>query len=674
MKNFYSLLTVLFITSVAYSQSVQWASEIIDFSSQSDDPTLSAEQVLGQPDALFSDAEDRARAWQPNKKLALEDLVLGYSEPMQIQQVAIAESLQPTALSQLYAIDEEGNEHFLLDFDPRELPLQARLFRVYFDLTPYKVKALRLIFNNQAFEGAYAVDAVAISDSKIPISFNLNQEKIQDYFVAERLNEVINSDFNELKPLISPDNQTLYFSRQNHPDNFGGKKDPEDIWYSNKDSLGNWTKPINIGEPLNNKGPNFISSITPDGNSILLLLGNKYLKRNKMTAGLSISTKTEDGWTYPEPVKIKNDYNKSSKANFFLANNQKIILMAIERDDTRGNRDLYVSLKEEDGTWSEPRNMGRDINSNAEEAAPFLSADGKTLFYSSKGFNGFGGYDVYITKRLDDTWRNWSYPENLGSSINSAYDDIFFNISIEDDFAYFSRSSDKDVDVFRVKVPYFQQPDFIVKVIGKVLNVWTNDPIGTSIQYFEEEAQKEVAEINSSATTGDYQLILPAGVKYNYYTNYTGYIPYQDTLDLTGITSNTTIERDILMVPIKTEQPITLNNVFFKFATANLREESYPELDRLLSVLMKNPELKIEISGHTCSIGNDEYNQKLSENRAYEIYYYLATNGINSKRLSAVGYGENMPKASNETEEGRMINRRVEFRITTDPIITSNEP
>lgn len=674
MKRIILVTIALFLSSVTYAQNVQWSTEIIEFSSQLDDGNASAEQALGQPDALFNDAENETSAWQPNKKLALEYLELGYDEPMQIQQVAIAESAHPTALSQLYAIDEEGTEHFIMEFEPRELPLQARLFRVYFDLTPYKVKALRMIFDNQAFEAPYAIDAVAISDSKIPVSFNLNQERIQDYFVAERLSENINSNYNELKPLISPDNQTLYFSRQNHPENYGGKRDQEDIWYSEKDSLGNWAKAVNIGEPLNNKGPNFISSISPDGNSILLLLGNKYIKKNKMTAGLSISTKGEDGWSYPEPVEIKNDYNISNKANFFLANNQKVILMAIERDDSRGSRDLYVSFKEEDGTWSEPKNMGRDVNSSAEEAAPFLSADGKTLFYSSKGFNGFGGYDVYITKRLDDTWRNWSYPENLGSSINSSYDDIFFNISIEDDFAYFSRSSDKDVDVFKVKVPYFQQPDFIVKVKGKVVNAWTNEPIGTSITYFEEDAQKEVAETNSSASTGDYQLILPAGEMYKYYANYTGYIPYQDTLNLKGINSNTTIERDILMVPIKTEQPITLNNVFFKFATADLREESYPELDRLYSVLKKNPDLKIEISGHTCSIGNDEYNQKLSEKRAYEIYYYLATNGINSKRLSAVGYGENMPKASNETEEGRMINRRVEFKITTDPIITSNEP
>ncbi|MFW5760663.1 MAG: OmpA family protein [Cyclobacteriaceae bacterium] len=664
----------LLISSVMYAQNVQWGNKITDYSSQANNSTLSAEQALGQPDALFNDAEDDLKAWRPKEKLALEYLEVGFDEPMQIQQVAVAESAHPTALTQLYAIDEDGDEHFILDFEPRELPLQARLFRIYFDLTPYKVKAVRLIFNNQAFSAPYAIDAVAISDSKIPISFSFNQERIQDYFVAERLNEEINSDYNELKPLISPDNQTLYFSRQNHPENYGGKKDPEDIWFSERDNLGNWKKAENIGPPLNNKGPNFISSITPDGNSILLLLGNKYIKRNKMTAGLSISTKTEDGWTYPEPVIIKNDYNLSNKANFFLANNQKVIIMAIQRDDSRGNRDLYVSFKQDDGTWSEPKNMGKDINSSAEEAAPFLSADGKTLFFSSRGFNGFGGYDIFISKRLDDTWRNWSYPENLGSSINSAYDDIFFNISIEDDFAYFSRSSDKDVDVFRVKVPYYQQPDFIVKVKGKVVNAWTNVPIGTTIQYFGEESQKEVAEASSNAVTGDYQLILPAGEMYKFYANYPGYIPYQDTLNLRNISSNTTIERDLLMVPIKTEEPITLNNVFFKFATADLREESYPELDRLLSVLKKNPELKIEISGHTCSIGNDDFNQKLSEKRAYEIYYYLATNGINSKRLSAVGYGENMPKASNETEEGRMINRRVEFRITTDSIITSSEP
>jgi OmpA-OmpF porin, OOP family len=668
-----ALCICLFLFSnLMRAQEVQWGHSIVEFSSQLNDIYASANQALGEPDAMFNELAENA--WQPEKRLALEYLVVDFQKAMKIQQVAVAESAYPSALTQLYAIDEDGEEHFLMDFDPAELPLRARLFRIYFDPTPYKVKAVKFIFTNKSFSGNYAVDAVAVSDSKIPISFRIDQENIQDYFVAEKLSKTINSEYRELKPLISPDNQTLYFSRQNHPDNYNGKRDPEDIWYSNKDENGNWLPAINIGQPLNNKGPNFISSITLDGTSILLLLGNRYIKKNKMSAGLSVSRKTADGWSYPEPVKIKNDYNLSFKANFFLANNQRVILMAIERDDSKGNRDFYVSFKEEDGTWSEPKNMGDKINSTFEEASPFLAADDKTMFFASKGFNGFGGYDIFMTKRLDDTWENWTYPENLGSSINSSFDDIFFNISIEDDFAYFSRSSENDVDVYKVKVPYFHKPDFIVKIKGKVMHAWTNDPIETDIQYFREEDRVEIAQTNSSASTGEYQLILPAGKNYRYYANSTGYVPHQDSLDLTAIEKNTTIERNIFLIPIETEQPLTLNNIFFKFATAELRQESFPELDRLLDLLKDNPNMRIEISGHTCSLGIDEYNQELSEKRAYAIYDYLAERGISRKRLSAVGYGESMPKASNETEEGRMINRRVEFKITNNSIITSTQP
>lgn len=672
MKYLALCICVLLFSNFIRAQDIQWAHSVVEFSSQLNNIYASANQVLGEPDAMFNELSENA--WQPEKKLALEYLVVDFQEAMKIQQVAVAESAYPSALTQLYAIDEDGEEHFIMDFEPTELPLRARLFRIYFDLTPYKVKAVKLLFTNKAFSGNYAVDAIAVSDSKIPISFRINQENIQDYFVAEKLGESINSEYRELKPLISPDNKTLYFSRQNHPDNFNGKRDPEDIWYSNKDENGNWGPAINIGEPLNNKGPNFISSITPDGTSILLLLGNRYIRKNKMSAGLSISKKTEDGWSYPKSVQIKDDYNLSSKANFFLANNQKVILMAIERDDSKGNRDFYVSFKEEDGTWSEPKNMGDKINSAFEEASPFLAADDKTMFFASKGFNGFGGYDIFMTKRLDETWENWTYPQNLGASINSSFDDIFFNISIEDDFAYFSRSSENDVDVYKVRVPFFQKPDYIVKIKGKVMHAWTKQPIATDIQYFREEDRVEIAETNSSATTGEYQLILPAGTKYRYYANSTGYVPHQDSLDLTAIQSNTTIERDILLVPIETEQPLTLNNVFFKFATAELRQESFPELNRLLVLLKDNPNMRIEISGHTCSLGNDEYNQELSEKRAYAIYDFLAQRGISSKRLSAIGYGEAMPKASNETEEGRMINRRVEFKITNDSVITSTQP
>lgn len=673
-----SLFIFIVVLMPVFAQNVQWASKLIDYSSQYDHPNFSAEKALNEPDALQTGQEDQVmspEAWMPKRSKKLEFIKVGFSEPMKIQQIAVAESYHPSALTTIYAYDENDDEFLLMNLEPKALPLNGRLFRIYFDLTEYQVHSLKLVFDGRAIEEFFAIDAIGVSDAKIPISIPVNESsKIIDNFTAEKLGDEINSPQPELKPLISPDNNTLYFSRQNHPDNMGGVRDDEDIWYSEKDpTTGSWKNAQNIGPPLNNKGPNFISSITPDGNSILVLLGNEYLGKNKMTAGLSISNKTSEGWTQPKSMQISNDYNLSSKANFYLANNRKVLLMSIQQDDSKGQRDLYVSFleDEEKNTWSKPINLGDVVNSISEEAAPFLAVDDKTLFFSSKGFSGFGGYDIYMTKRLDDTWQNWSEPENLGSTINSAEDDIFFNLSIEDDFAYFSRGSVEDVDIYRVQLPFYQKPDIIVRIRGKVLNALTEEPLKAMIRYERLSDGVEIGITNSDSLTGKYQIILPAGVEYGYYADKRGFIPLSANIDLRNITESKIIERDLYLMPIRTEEPITLNNVFFKFAKSELREESFPELRRLLNLMLDNPGMQIEISGHTCSIGSDEYNQGLSERRAQAIVNHLVKNGIAADRLSALGYGELMPKASNETEEGRMINRRVEFKITNNPVITS---
>lgn len=658
-----------------WAQNVQWASSLIDYSSEYSSPQYSAQQILNQPNALMTTTEGERmspNAWMPKPGGKLEYIKVGFDQPMKIQQIALAESFNPSALSQILAYDTEGNEQLLMEFSPRKLPLHGRLFRTYFDETAYEVAALKLVFDASLVSGNFGIDAVAISDSKIPISVQINvTNEINDFFEPEQLSENINTPYLELKPIVSPDNQTLYFSRRNHPENIGGVKDDEDIWYSEKEESGEWGKAKNIGPPLNNEGPNFISSITPDGNSILVLLGNEY-RGKKMRSGLSVSAKTSTGWTDPETVKIENYYNLSNKANFYLANNRKLLFMSIERDDTYGDRDLYVSFLNDDGSWSEPLNLGGVVNSADEEAAPYLAVDDKTLFFSSKGFNGYGGYDIFLTKRLDDTWQNWSEPENLGSTINSSDDDIFFNLSTEDDFAYFSRGTEQNVDIYRVELPYYQKPDIIVKVKGRVLNAETEEPLRAMIRYERLVDGKEIGLTRSDSLTGKYQIILPYGFEYGYFADKKGFIPLSANIDLSEIRESKVIERDLYLMPIKeSPKPITLNNVFFKFAKAELKESSFPELNRLLKLLEDNPGMEIEISGHTCSMGSDEYNLGLSQRRAEAIYDYLIKNGISASRLSAVGYGETMPKASNETEEGRQFNRRVEFLITSSQALSA---
>ena len=181
-------------------------------------------------------------------------------------------------------------------------------------------------------------------------------------------------------------------------------------------------------------------------------------------------------------IEIENDYNYSEKANFFLAQNRKVLLLSVMREDTQGGRDLYVSFLEEDSTWSEPLNLSNKVNTAGEESSPFLASDDKSLYFSSDGYSGFGATDIYLTKRLDDTWTNWSEPENLGPTINSQYEDLFFNIPGNSDFAYYSQGvSEDDMDIFRVALPVLKRPDPVILVKGKLIDAKTGEPIEAKI-------------------------------------------------------------------------------------------------------------------------------------------------------------------------------------------------
>src|SRR5690606_38971219 len=463
-----------------------------------------------------------------------------------------------------------------------------------------------------------------------------------------------------------------YFSRKNHPENVGGEDDIEDIWYSELDSTGRWTLAKNLRQ-FNNAGPNFINtitSVTPDGRSAIILLGNKYLPNGKMMAGVSISSNVGGTWSTPVALEIQNDYNFSDKANYFLANNRRTLLMSVEREDSRGGRDLYVSFMNSDSTWTEPKNLGDAINSAGEESAPFLALDDQTLYFSSNGFSGYGGSDIYVSKRLDDTWTNWSEPENLGPEINSPLEDLFFNIPANSEYAYYSRGvTETNTDIYRVKLPILKKPEVWVTVRGKIVDAETGEPIGAKVVYERLPGGEETGIAQTNPETGEYEIRIPGGSMYGIRAEAPDKISESQNLDLTGITEDRIIDvRDfrlgnIRVADIATDVTITLNNVFFDFDKADLKPESYPELDRIVRIMKERTEMEIEVSGHTDATGPESYNQGLSRRRAQAVVTYLSRNGINASRLKVTYFGESKPIDSNDTEEGRSRNRRVEFKI-----------
>ncbi|MBL7860507.1 MAG: OmpA family protein [Cyclobacteriaceae bacterium] len=671
-KCLFLLSLIVACVPVCYSQSVQWATKVLDFSTELTPIQYSAQQALGQPNVLPGGGQNPG-AWTPDKPKRTEFIKLGYDHPMQIQQIAIAESYNPGALYKVFVYDETGTEHLVHTFNPMAIPLQARMRNVIVEKTPYKVNAVKLEFDGSALPDYFSLDAVAISDSSIPIIANIDlPELLSKGLVVEKLDVNVNSDFSEYNPMLSPDGKVLYFSRKNHPENVGGTSDKEDIWYSELGADGKWTLAKNMGPQFNNEHPNFVNTVsaTPDGKAVVLLLGNKYLDKGKMVAGVSISSNLGGTWSEPKPLEIENDYNYNEKANYFLTNTRKALLMSVEREDTHGDRDLYVSFEKEDGKWSEPLNLGKAVNTVGEESAPFLASDDKTLYFSSNGFSGYGGSDVYMSKRLDETWTNWSPPENMGPDINTKLDDLFFNIPSTSEYAYYSRGvTAENSDIFRVKMPMFLTPEPIVIVKGKLIDAKTGKPIGAKIIYERLSDGKEVGVTYSNPETGEYEIHLPGGQLYGFRAEAKDHISESQNLDLRNFTKDGVLaDKNITLAPIEVavvevQAQITLNNIFFAFDNASLLPESFPELNRLVSLLNERPAMQVEIAGHTDPIGTEQYNLKLSERRAKTVTKYLVEKGIVAERITTSFFGESQLIDTTNTKAGNRKNRRVEFKI-----------
>jgi len=676
MKKLTLVFCFLMVQWAVFSQTVQWGSKILEFSSELTPVQYSAQQVLGKPNAMPAGGQNPS-AWTPDKPKRKEFIKIGYDNPLQIQQIAIAESYNPSALYKVYIYDEAGTEHLVQTLNPMVVPLKGMMRNVFMEKTSFKVAAVKLEFDGAALPDYFSIDAVAISDSSYPIIAIVDlPEMLAKGLVVERLDENVNSDVSELNPLLSPDGKTLYFSRKNHPKNAGGVNDKEDIWYSELGSDGKWSLAKNMGPQFNNDYPNFVNSInaaTPDGKSVVLLLGNKYMSKGKMLAGVSMSTNVNGVWSTPTPINIENDYNFNEKANYFLANTRKALLISEERENSQGGRDLYVSFPKpgSDSIWTEPLNLGAVLNTAGEETAPFLASDDKTLYFSSNGFSGYGMSDIYMSKRLDDTWTNWSAPENMGPEINSKLDDLFFNIPSASEFAYYSKGMTEDnTDIVRVKIPVLLSPEPIVIVKGKLLDSETGQPVGAKIIYERLSDGKEIGVTQSNPATGEYEIHLPGGYQYGVRAQADGHISESQNLDLRNFTKDGTLlaNQDIRLAPIlvarvEPDAVITLNNIFFDFNKAVLKSESFPELNRMVELMNNKNTMTVEITGHTDSTGPADYNLMLSEWRAKAVMKYLTAKSIDKSRISITFFGETKPKETNTTVEGRSKNRRVEFKI-----------
>ncbi|MBI1192747.1 MAG: OmpA family protein [Bacteroidetes bacterium] len=664
LVSLFILLSGLWPAIEAQSQTTRWADTLIDFSSQYSSSYYSAGQATGPPDTPPDLQEPAPQAWSPLEPDNGEAFIrLGFTQGLSaVQQIAIVESHHPGAIYRVFL--ESGARSWMVHEVLRPTPAAQpyRIYRIFLDATPYTVTGIRIVLNTARAPGFNHLDAVGITDGRQPIEPVIALADVEAAGEREWLGPAINSAYAEVHPIVSPDGLRLYFTRKNHPRNAGSRL-RDDIWVSEREQSGEWKRAKNAGVPLNDAGHNYLNGISPDDN--MALIAANYQNPDERER-LYLARRNGESWSKPEPLDIPGLENQNEYAAFHLAADTRSILLSLEREGGYGYKDLYVSFKNESGQWSPPLNLGQGVNTIADETTPFLAPDGRTLYFTTTGRYGYGSSDIFVSKRLDDTWQRWSEPLNLGQAINSAGWDANFSLQADGEYAYFTSfnpaSQSEDIGRIRLK-PEGDQIEQVLVVNGRVLDRLTRKPLPASIIYAREADGREVGQAASELPSGHYQIVLPGGEAYRFFARTQGYYALTEVLDLRQLPEFGEVERNILMVPIRTGEIIPLPGVTFAPNSNALQESSFAELRRVALLLQDHPNLRMEIAGHTNDRCDQSFCQELSEKRARAVQAFLVEQGADPVRIIAVGYGKQVPVQDNSTEEGRAANQRVELRI-----------
>ncbi|GAA0894048.1 hypothetical protein GCM10009122_37280 [Fulvivirga kasyanovii] len=505
---------------------------------------------------------------------------------------------------------------------------------------------------------------------------------------VDRVFANINSIYDEQNPVLSPDGQVLYFTRSHHPENVGGTIDKGDIWYSTLTADRQWSAPKNA-RGLNNKEWNGVIGFSKDGSTIYL--HNHYTESNGIvrTQGIAKASKQGKGWSAPTDIDIPYYKNLSDNVGGYISKDGKVLVMSLESYGTKGGEDLYVILKKDNGSWGEPKNLGSTVNTKFQEFSPFLSDDGKTLYFSSNGLGGKGSSDIFMSERLDDSWRSWSTPSPLevvntkgrekyyrtyenfalySSTINSdGYSDLkIYTEKPVDSLMQISEpvtELDTGIQIVEVARDSIVAEPNAITVYGKVLDADSNKNIDAIVTVAGKNSFKK--EVPTADDNGYYSLSIPAAGVYEVRVDAPGYISKRETLDV-YTSEMKLVEMNYTLQPISVGTTVNLKNVLFEQSTPNILESSYEELDLVVDLMKQNPSMKIRLEGHTDNRGLPKHNLKLSKKRAEAVEEYLVKHGISSKRVSGKGYGGNKPIADNDDPEKRKLNRRVEFTIVKE--------
>ncbi len=508
----------------------------------------------------------------------------------------------------------------------------------------------------------------------------------------DNIGSIINSKYADFAPVISANEAVIVFTSRREGStgeelSLEDNQFYEDMYISYK-ANGNWTLPRNLKE-INTDQHDACVALSSDGKQL-------FIYRDKQGGDLYYSDfdAVNNNWSKPQSLG-ENVNTKYYETSISMTADGNTIYFSSNRPGGVGGLDIYMSHKTGDGKWGVAANLGPVINTTYDEDAPFIHADGQTLYFSSRGHAGMGGYDIYRTEQQEDG--TWSTPENLGYPINTADQDIYFVLSADNKHGYYASAKEGGLgekDIYLISMPPRKTVELAsqirtiqvktaaptIKVVemkqretveiqtnatvvrGKVIDAESKEPLIADVVLADNSTAEQLEE-HKTDTSGAFSTFMPSGKNYNFSVQKEGYLFHSENFDIPQTNGFQQFDLIIELKKIDIGSKVVLRNIFFDFDKATLRKESTAELENLFEIMQEMPKLKIEISGHTDNKGSAEYNKTLSAKRAKAVVDYLVTKGISADRMRSAGYGKERPVATNDTDAGRQLNRRTEFEI-----------
>lgn len=499
-------------------------------------------------------------------------------------------------------------------------------------------------------KGRYASSAKLLIDNS---HFAINYKTNDFQFNPRPLPKVVNQFKQQYFPVLTVDQNTLLFIK---------RQGDEEILQTDKDKNGNWQEPHSISDNINSEYNEGTCSISADGR--MLVFTSCMGRQGYGSCDLYISYKTGNAWSVPENMgEVINSPSWDSQPS--LSADGRTLYFVSNRSGGFGSRDIYVSQQNEEGEWQSPQNVGSSINTSFDDISPFIHPNGQRLYFATNGRLGFGGFDIYFSDKKSAS--EWLAPTNFGYPINTHDDEVSMFISSDGAKGYYSHEERTKESVlstlYEIDIPPKLQVEHKSSyVFGKVMDGETNTPLKATVSLINLDSNNSVEKVRSDSVTGDYLIVITQGAQYGLFAESEGYLYKSENFNLTEKLL-IPVKINLKLEKIKPGARVVLKNIFFEFDSYNLTSTSKAELNRVLHLLNTNKTLRVEISGYTDNVGTEKYNLELSEKRAEAVYNYLVKNGADKTKLGFRGYGASNFLNSNNTEEERAKNRRIEFKV-----------